>query len=43
MKTEEIKDAFRQLDKNEQVNLLVILYLSMYAAQKDAFLHEIEN
>ena len=38
-----IRQLFEVLDKNEQVDLMVSLYYSMYDGQKDKFLHETEN
>lgn len=38
-----IKQLFEVLGKNEQVDLMVSLYYSMYDEQKDKFLHKTEN
>lgn len=38
-----IKQLFEVLEKDEQVDLMVSLYYSMYDGQKDSFLRETEN
>ena len=40
---EEMRDLFGELTEGEQVDIMVELYYTMRAAQKDRFLEETEN